>query len=209
MNFGNILKDLRNKHGLTQLQLAKILDISKSNISKYEAGSVEPNIDTLTHIANYFDVPTDYLLGIGVFENWDILLKNKAIAIHQISKQAQLLSMNIKDGMDDIAYAKLVYAFDVHINMHEDGTIGLSAKDPIPTYTSNYFSNVPPVNDAEKKLLSLYRATTSEEKNEILDLLTSFCSLNKRNRTKLIGKCYDLEDSQSSVAADESLKPAK
>ena len=95
MNFGNILKDLRNKHGLTQLQLAKILDISKSNISKYEAGSVEPNIDTLTHIANYFDVPTDYLLGIGVFENWDILLKNKAIAIHQISKQAQLLSMNI------------------------------------------------------------------------------------------------------------------
>lgn len=209
MNFGNILKDLRNKRGLTQLQLAKILDISKSNISKYEAGSVEPNIDTLTHIANYFDVPTDYLLGIGVFENWDILLKNKTIAIHHISKQAQILSVNIKDGMDDIAFAKLVYAFDVHINMHEDGTIGLSAKDPIPTYTSNYFSNVSAVNDTEKNLLSLYRTTTFEGKNEILDLLTSFCSLNKKNRTIVLGKCYDLENLQSSVAADESLKSAK
>ncbi len=205
MNFGNVLKELRNKHGLTQLQLAEILDISKSNISKYEAGSVEPNIDTLTHIATYFNVPTDYLLGIGVFENWNILLKNKTIIIYQISKQAQLLSMNIKNGMDDIAFAKLVYAFDVHINIHEDGTIGLSAKDPIPTYTSNYFSNAISISDTEKKLLSLYREAAPEGKKEILDLLDSFSSLNRKNRTKILGKCYELEDSQSSVAADQVL----
>lgn len=206
MNFGNVLKELRSKHGLTQLQLANILDISKSNISKYEAGSIEPNIDTLTHIATYFNVPTDYLLGIGVFENWDILLKNKTIVIYRISKQAQLLSMNIKDEIDDIAFAKLVYAFDVHINTHEDGTIGLSAKDPIPTYTSNYFSNDLSTSDTEKKLLSLYRVATPEGKKEILDLLDSFCTLNKKNRTKILGKCYELEDNQPSVAADEQLK---
>ena len=180
MNFGIRLKELRTQKKLTQLQMAEILDTSKSNISKYEAGSVEPNLETLTKISRYFDVPVDYLLRIGVFENWDVLLKNKTTIIHQISKQAQQLSLNIKEGLDDISFAKLVYAFDVHIEVHEDGTVGLSAKDPIPTYTSDYFSNTPLVSEEEKTLLSLFRSATSNEKNEILGLLSSFCSLSKK-----------------------------
>jgi len=62
MNFGIRLKELRTKKKLTQLQMAEILDTSKSNISKYEAGSVEPNLETLVKISRYFDVPVDYLL---------------------------------------------------------------------------------------------------------------------------------------------------
>lgn len=65
MIFGERLKELRMKYGLTQLQLSSILDISKSNVSKYEAGSVEPNLDILKHIATYFNVSSDYLLGIS------------------------------------------------------------------------------------------------------------------------------------------------
>lgn len=65
MNFGERLKELRIENGLTQLQLAEILDISKSNISKYEAGSVEPNLDIITKSAVYFSIPTDYLLGLS------------------------------------------------------------------------------------------------------------------------------------------------
>lgn len=65
MNFGERLKELRIEKGLTQIQLAKILDISKSNISKYEAGSVEPNLDIITKCAVYFDVYTDFLLGLS------------------------------------------------------------------------------------------------------------------------------------------------
>lgn len=65
MNFGERLKELRIENGLTQLQLAEILGISKSNISKYEAGSVEPNLDIITKSAVYFGVYTDYLLGLS------------------------------------------------------------------------------------------------------------------------------------------------
>lgn len=209
MNLGEIIRSLRDINDITQKELADKLSISPSTIGMYEQGRREPDITTLTHIATYFNVPTDYLLGVGVFENWDILLKNKTIITHQISKQAQQLSLNIKDGIDDISFAKLVYAFDIHIVMHEDETIGISVKDPIPTYTSNYFSNTPSISDAEKKLLSFYRAADSTEKNEILDLLNSFCSLNKKDRTKILGKCYELEDSLSSVAADELLQKAK
>lgn len=63
MDFGIKLKELRVEKKLTQLQMAEILDTSKSNISKYEAGSVEPNLETLVKISKYFNVPIDYLLG--------------------------------------------------------------------------------------------------------------------------------------------------
>lgn len=63
MDFGRILKQLRMEKGLTQHELAKILDVSKSNISKYEAGNVEPNMSILIRISEYFDVSLDHLLG--------------------------------------------------------------------------------------------------------------------------------------------------
>lgn len=62
--FGFRLRELRASEGITQLQMAEILDISKSNISKYEAGTVEPGIDTIVKIAKFFNVTTDYLFGM-------------------------------------------------------------------------------------------------------------------------------------------------
>ena len=76
MNLGEIIRSLRDINDITQKELADKLSISPSTIGMYEQGRREPDITTLTHIATYFNVPTDYLLGVGVFENWDILLKN-------------------------------------------------------------------------------------------------------------------------------------
>lgn len=206
MEIGKMISKLRTEKDLSQRELASILGVSNGAIGMWETGKRQPDLDTIKKIATFFKVPTDYLLGVGIFENWDVLLKNKTFIMHQISKQTQQLSINTEDDVDDILFAKLIYAFDVRINIHEDGTMELSAKDPIPTYTNNCFSNISSISDTEKKLLSLYRVATSEEKNEILGLLNSFCSLNKKDRTKVLGRCYDLEDSQSSVAADKELK---
>lgn len=63
MDFGEKIKKLREEKGFTQKQMAEILGISKSNISKYEANSVEPNIGTLRSYSSFFDVSLDYLLG--------------------------------------------------------------------------------------------------------------------------------------------------
>lgn len=65
MNFGERLKKLRLENGLTQLQLAAMLGISKSNISKYESGNVEPNLDIISKTATHFNVSSDYLLGLS------------------------------------------------------------------------------------------------------------------------------------------------
>lgn len=63
MAFGNRLKNLREERGLSQVELAKILNIANSTLSLYESGSREPNFEILKKIANYFNVSTDYILG--------------------------------------------------------------------------------------------------------------------------------------------------
>ena len=60
--FGERLRDLREKRGLTQAQLAKELNISRAALGYYEGGRA-PNIDTLDLAATYFNVPLDYLMG--------------------------------------------------------------------------------------------------------------------------------------------------
>ena len=63
MSFGSRLKVLRIKHNLTQSELAEKINLSKANVSKYEADLVEPNLDTLKLISSLFSVSIDYLLG--------------------------------------------------------------------------------------------------------------------------------------------------
>lgn len=66
--FGIRLQSLRKQDGLTQLQLATALGVSKSSIGMWETGGREPDFETLEAIADYFNVP------IGTFfsnENWN------------------------------------------------------------------------------------------------------------------------------------------
>lgn len=61
--FQTILKELRLSKGITQVELARLLGISRSAVGMYEGGSREPDFETLELIADYFNVDTDYLLG--------------------------------------------------------------------------------------------------------------------------------------------------
>ncbi len=59
---GEKLKELREKHHLTQAQMSKLLDIKQNVYSGYETNKHKPNIDILIKIADTFSVSTDYLL---------------------------------------------------------------------------------------------------------------------------------------------------
>lgn len=61
---GEILTELREDKGLTQRELAKEFHVSGSTISAYEIGKRPPSIEMLIAYAEYFDVTTDYLLGL-------------------------------------------------------------------------------------------------------------------------------------------------
>ena len=62
--FGEKLKELREKSGLTQKQLALQIGVSKSAISQYELQERIPSPIVIIKIASVFHVSSDYLLGI-------------------------------------------------------------------------------------------------------------------------------------------------
>ncbi len=59
-----MIKTLRLEQNLSQRKLGEILGFSNQTVSFWEIGRLEPNIDTLIKIAQYFEVSCDYLLGL-------------------------------------------------------------------------------------------------------------------------------------------------
>ena len=55
------LKKLREEHKLNQIEIAKIANCSQSNYSKYELEKLEPDLNTLINLADYYNVSLDYL----------------------------------------------------------------------------------------------------------------------------------------------------
>lgn len=63
MSFGNILKKIRQENNLTQEELAKKINTSRSNIANYENDKNMPSIDMLEKLSKIFGCSIDYLLG--------------------------------------------------------------------------------------------------------------------------------------------------
>lgn len=61
--FKDRLKETRVNRGLTQRELAKLLNIAPSTLANYEVGKREPDFVTLCKIADFFQISIDYLLG--------------------------------------------------------------------------------------------------------------------------------------------------
>lgn len=57
------LKVLRNKKGISQQKLADAVGVSQQSINKYENHKIEPDIETLIKIADFFETSVDYLIG--------------------------------------------------------------------------------------------------------------------------------------------------
>lgn len=61
---GKRLKLARKNAKMSQEEVAEILNISRSNISKYENDKLEPNIYTIKQFCELYGITADYLLGI-------------------------------------------------------------------------------------------------------------------------------------------------
>ncbi len=62
--FAERLKDLRLEKGLSQRQLAKLLNVSHVAIARWENETRIPNAEAIVMLAKFFSVTTDYLLGV-------------------------------------------------------------------------------------------------------------------------------------------------
>ena len=62
MSLGEKIQILRKQKGMTQDQLAEILNVSRQAISKWETNESQPDIERLAEIGNLFNVSTDFLI---------------------------------------------------------------------------------------------------------------------------------------------------
>ena len=106
IKIGNLLKELREDRGLTQIQLSQKLvedgGYSDALISKWERGQTLPNIDDLKRLANYFGVSVDEILNgtrnkeenleekYFIYNN-EWMLRYNADDLYNIRKEQELL----------------------------------------------------------------------------------------------------------------------
>lgn len=62
---GDRIKQLRESLHITQKDVSERLDISESQVYRYEKDEIEPRADVVVKFASLFNVSTDYLLGVS------------------------------------------------------------------------------------------------------------------------------------------------
>ena len=62
VKIGNFLKKLRKEKGITQEQLAEILNVSGRTVSRWETGASDPSTSNLLTLAKLFNTTAEELL---------------------------------------------------------------------------------------------------------------------------------------------------
>lgn len=58
------LKELRKAYNYSQVQVANKIGVKKQTFANWERDNILPSVDKLIKVAEFFHVPTDYLLGL-------------------------------------------------------------------------------------------------------------------------------------------------
>lgn len=107
---GDKIKELRNRKGLYQQELADIMNVSKSTIAMWETNKREPSSEMLVALANFFECSTDYLMGRDVKFNLEETTTDELVILNRNAKklspkkQKKLLDMArlmFKEEFDD------------------------------------------------------------------------------------------------------------
>ena len=86
---GEQIKLLRTNRNLTQVQLANKLGVTKQSISNWENNNIQPSVDMLKRIAQFFSCSTDYLLEL---DDNRLFIETTYLTAEQISHIQQLIN---------------------------------------------------------------------------------------------------------------------
>lgn len=112
INFSERLRSLRTTKGLSQLEFAKQVKLSKSAVNMYERGEREPSFDVLEVIADYFNVDLDYLLGKTDCENHNRIVIEPRFDLSR-SEQDLILKFRCLDDRGQAAVLNVLnYEYD-------------------------------------------------------------------------------------------------
>lgn len=89
VDFGEKVRALREARGLSQVQFAELLGVTKGMISAYETSVRMPSYKVLIRIARLFSVSADYLLGLECKEGIDtsgLNAKQKQLVVELVNE---------------------------------------------------------------------------------------------------------------------------
>lgn len=82
------LKQLREQKGLSQYEIAPLLDVTQATYANYELEKTQPTIETLCKIADYYGVSLDYLCEHETKNKIDLgFLDDKSLAILKLLQE--------------------------------------------------------------------------------------------------------------------------
>lgn len=157
---GEKIKLYRENKKMTQNDVADILDVSPATISKYESGTLEPNIESLKRLAELFEISIDELLtdddekfDISKITVLDILREQKEMKLKgNLYHRTQIsfaYNTNHIEG-STLTEDQTRYIFETNTILFEGDTIA-KVDDILETY--NHFKLVDYMLDvADKKL---------------------------------------------------------
>lgn len=206
---GKQLKLLRETAGKSQLEVCSALNIEQSTLANYENDKRIPKLEILIKLAEYYKVSVDCILGLEKIgssrdcydyfyedglANWNIRKKCEELGISY--EDALSKTDIVKERFDQLWFganqpcAEDLIRFSHVLNVSIDYLLDESRRDKLDTKEAmvlNYYNKYP---------------------DEVMDLLEAFCSLSRKQRTIVIGKCFELEASTTVAADDSPLKKA-
>lgn len=202
-DIGKSIKYFRELKHLSQAKLAEQIGVSQRNVSYYEKGDHIPPADILKKLASIFGTTIDEIVGIKKqgengncynyfyekgFANWNIKqkAKEKGLAYEEVLERTCIAEerFNLLWFGNAQPVAEELIRFSKVLDVSIDFLLDRSEREQIT---------------AEEEIILLFY---KQFPTEIMDLLSSFCSLSKKDRTRILGKCFDLEQESESVAAD-------
>ncbi|MBP5262174.1 MAG: helix-turn-helix domain-containing protein [Clostridiales bacterium] len=134
MDTKEILKNLREKNGLTQDQLAEKVMVTRQAVSRWETGETQPNTETLKLLSREYNVSINTLLG------------SPRQLICQCCGMPLTEDDNISretDGSFNEEYCKWCYA---------DGVFAYTSKEVLLEFLLNHMPNPDNTPDADRKV---------------------------------------------------------
>ena len=182
----NRITELSSIRGISINRMLSVAGLNKSVVDRMKTGNM-PSADKLSAMAEVLDVPTEYLLGSGVFEKWDLLLQHKQGVLKAIAGMMGDLSKALPSGTDDLSFAKLVSIFKVDLEEGSDpaGT-EILVISPIPTY------DTPELDSSEAARLEIEKEPVPEMSENGREMLSLYELLSEREQLLLLGRLQEM-----------------
>jgi transcriptional regulator with XRE-family HTH domain len=109
-NIGERITTLRKKKGLSQVDLAKAIEASRTMVGNYERNANAPSIEVIAKIAKVLDVSVDYLIGDGKMAAYDKEVIKRIDAIQALDEETQSKLFFLIDNVVQNFKAKQAFA---------------------------------------------------------------------------------------------------